>query len=405
MISIPTPYQTLAEVLHGKHENVRYVVCTGGRGSGKSFGVNTLLCDLLLRENHGILFTRYTLKSADDSIIPEFKDKIEKLGAESIANITKNDIEFTHNNSVIKFRGIKTSSGNQTAKLKSLKGVNIFVLEEAEESHNEEEFDTLDLSFRDKDKINIILLVLNPTNKDHWIYTRFFESKGITGGFNGIVGNVAYIHTDYRDNFKNLSNSFIQNIEEIKRTNPSKYKHKVLGGWIERAEGVIYNNWEYGKFEESTLHGFGLDFGFSIDPTALVEVSISKKKKVIYVRLHTYKLSLTTDQISTELNICKDKLIVADSAEPRLIKELKNKGHNIKACKKGAGSITGGIDVIRNYKLIVDSESTDIGKELNNYIWHDKKSSTPIDDYNHALDALRYICTDLLNKKKTYSYA
>ncbi len=400
MISIPKPYQTLAEVLHGKHENVRYIICTGGRGSGKSFSVNTLLCDLLLRENHGVLFTRYTLKSADDSIIPEFRDKIEKLGAENISNITKNDIEFTHNNSVIKFRGIKTSSGNQTAKLKSLKGVNIFVLEEAEESHDEEEFDTLDLSFRDKDKINIIILVLNPTNKDHWIYTRFFEKKGVTGGFNGIVNNVAYIHTDYRDNYNNLSKSFISNIEEIKRSNKSKYKHKVLGGWIEKAEGVIYDNWEYGKFEESTLHGYGLDFGFSIDPTALVEVSINKKKKVIYAMLHTYKAGLTTSQISSELNICKDKLIVADSAEPRLIAELKKLGHNIKKCKKGAGSITGGISKVREYKLVIDPNSIEIGKELNNYIWHDKKSKTPIDEYNHALDSIRYICVDLLTKHK-----
>ena len=256
------------------------------------------------------------------------------------------------------------------------------------------------LSFRQLGKRNVIILILNPTNKDHWIYKKFFESKGVTGGYNGIVGNTCYIHTSYLDNYKNLDESFINDVKEIKVNNHSKYKHKILGGWIERAEGVIYDNWKYGKFESNVLHGYGLDFGFSIDPTALVEVSINKKKKQIFVRLHTYKAGLTTSQISSELNVCGNGLIVADSAEPRLIAELKKLGHNIKKCKKGQGSITGGINKVREYELIIDNDSTDIGKELNNYVWHDKKSKTPIDDYNHALDSIRYICVDLLTKHK-----
>ena len=394
MINIPTPYYPLVDT------KCRYVVCTGGRGSSKSFSIQTLLCNLCLSERTGILFTRYTMKSAEKSIIPEFTEKVELLNAETLVHVTKSDIDFTHNKSKISFSGIKTSSGDQTANLKSLKGYNIWLLDEAEELVDEKKFDDIDLSFRDNTRRNLIILILNPTNKDHWIYKRFFEQNGVSGGFNGIKNDVCYIHTTYLDNYKNLSESFINRVNDIKVNNPSKYKHKILGGWIEKAEGVIYDNWKYGKFESNALHGYGLDFGFSIDPTALVEVSINKKKKQIFVRLHTYKAGLTTSQISSELESCGNSMIVADSAEPRLIAELKKLGHNIKKCKKGQGSITGGINKVREYQLIVDHESNEIGKELNNYVWHDTKSKTPIDDYNHALDSIRYICVDLLTKHK-----
>jgi len=403
MINIPVKYNNLAKAISGGFRKVRYVVITGGRGSSKSFSTQTILCDACIRENNGILFTRYTMKSAHKSIIPEFREKVELLNANSLTEETKEDIKFSHNGSLISFSGIKTSSGDQTANLKSLKGYNVWVLEEAEELRDEEKFDDIQLSFRDGNKVNLIVIILNPTTKEHWVYKRFFENKGVKEGYNGNKGDTCYIHTTYLDNYNNLSKSFIDDVESLKKINPKKYKHKILGGWLEKAEGVIYENWAIGEFKDTGISAYGLDFGFSVDPTALVHVSVDKNLKKIYVKLLCYRPKMSTDDIANELKQCDKRLIVADNSESRLISELKQRRYNVEACEKGAGSITAGISLIQDYELIVDEKSIDIVKELNNYVWNDKKSKLPIDDYNHALDAIRYAVKRLLKGQISYS--
>jgi len=369
----------------------RYYVITGGRGSGKSFGVTLFLLLLTYESEHVILFTRYTLTSAHISIIPEFIEKIEIANLESDFYITKDEIINKRTGSKILFRGIKTSSGTQTANLKSLSGVTTWVLDEAEELTDEDIFDKIDLSIRHKTKQNRVMLVLNPATKEHFIYQKFFESKGVEAGSNINKLDTTFIHTTYLDNKENLSESFLQQIEDTKIRRPEKYKHTILGGWLDKAEGVIFTNWKVGQFKQIGSSVFGQDYGFSTDPTTLVETSIDKQNKIIYCKLHVYKTGLITSQIA-ELNktICNNNLIVGDNAEPRLISELKAKGLNIVPTIKGADSVKYGISLIQDYDLIVDEESIDLIKELNNYCWLEKKSETPIDKYNHAIDALRY---------------
>lgn len=368
----------------------RYYICTGGRGSGKSFSIGLLLCLLTVEPNHVILFTRYTLRSAGISIIPEFLEKIELLGWQDRFHITKDEIINKQSGSRILFRGIKTSSGDQTANLKSLQGVTTWVLDEAEELTDEETFDKIDLSVRAKGIQNRVILIMNPSTKEHWIYNRFFEMRGIQEGSNVTKGDTTYIHTTYLDNLDNLSESYINQIENIRIRRPEKFKHQILGGWLDKAEGVIFSNWTIGKFEQAAPSVFGQDFGFSADPTTLVETSIDKANKKIYIKLHYYKQALTTSQIA-ELNkrFAGSSLIVADSAEPRLITEL-SVSNNIVPTIKGQGSVTYGIALLQDFDLIIDEGSTDLIKELNNYCWLEKKSSTPVDKYNHAIDALRY---------------
>lgn len=370
--------------------DTRYFICTGGRGSGKSFSIGLLLCLLTFEPNHVILFTRYTLRSASISIIPEFLQKIELLGMQEDFYITKDEIINKKSGSRILFRGIKTSSGDQTANLKSLQGVTTWVLDEAEELTDEETFDKIDLSVRSRDTQNRVIMIMNPSTKEHWIYQRFFEAKGMQDGKNIQKNDTTYIHTTYLDNKENLSSSYINQLENIRLRRPEKYKHQILGGWLDKAEGVVFSNWQMGAFVQVSKSVFGQDFGFSADPTTLVETSIDKTNKKIYLKLHYYKQGLTTSQIS-ELNkrFAQDNLIVADSAEPRLITELKV-NNNIVAAIKGQGSVTYGIALLQDFDLIVDPESTELIKELNNYCWLEKKSATPIDAHNHALDAIRY---------------
>ena len=337
-----------------------------------------------------VLFTRYTMVSAHLSIIPEFLEKIGLLGFTNIFSINKAEVVNQSTKSDILFRGIKTSSGNQTASLKSLQGISCWVLDEAEELVDENIFDTIDLSIREKNVQNRIILILNPTTKEHWIYRKFFESRGIEAGFNGTKDDVCYIHSTYLDNKQNLSDSFLERIYRLKLNNPKKYLHKILGGWLDKAEGVVFDNWTIGEFNPDNLQtSCGMDFGFSVDPDSLTEVAIDKKHKKIYLKEHIYRNGLKSHELAKIiLQKVQNKLIIADSAEPRLIEDLRYLGVNIKPVKKG--TIESGITRMQDYQLIVSPESTNIAKELNNYVYADKGSKLYVDNYNHSIDGVRY---------------
>jgi len=386
--------------LHPKYQSLfnsdsRYFVITGGRGSGKSFAVTVFLNLLTYEKDNGILFTRYTMSSASMSIIPEFLEKIELMGIQDMFEITKYDIKNKHTGSFIYFSGIKTASGDQTAKLKSISGINTFVLDEAEELIDEESFDKIDYSIRSKDAKNRVLLILNPTTKEHWIYQRFFQNRGIPDGFNGTRDNVTYIHTDYRDNVENLSDSFVKQVEDMKVRRPDKYIHQILGGWLQKAEGVVFDDWQIGKFnDEMPLRCFGLDIGFSRDQTCLTEVSVDKQRKIIWVKEHFYKKGLVTSNIYELCNRHAGKqLIVCDSSEPRLIAELNSRGLNVTPTVKKKGSILAGIALMQDYNINLDGEN--LVKEFNNYVW-DVRGIKPRDKFNHGVDSCRYAIEYLL---------
>lgn len=429
-ITLSVKYEPLFEWLSCSADNplhkVDTVVITGGRNSQKSFAVGTFTCVAAKDFNHRVLYSRYTLTSAQDSIIPEFNEKITLLNAYNSFTVTKDRIEGTENDSKIVFKGIKTSSGNQTAALKSLKGFSMFVLEEAEEMPNFDDWDKIRKSIRAKDVRNINILILNPTTKTHWIYEELYESNGVNEGFNGIVGNVMFIHSTYEDMDRDLiADNIWEDFEDKRRAyelwiNLPKdrqdvdyklkkkalyYKHTVKGGWLEKSEGVIFENWVIGEYIDTGYTLFGSDFGFSQDPTTLVRVSVDRKHKKIYLQQECYRAKLTTDEIANiMIPVCGNQKIIADSAEPRLITELKGKGLNIKGAIKGQGSIKEGIAVLLNYDLVVTPDSLDLIRELNNYAWSDKKSEVPIDAHNHIIDAIRYACSELLTPVKKVSF-
>src|SRR5699024_7531121 len=215
--------------------------------------------------------TRWTMVSAHLSVIPEFLDKIEKLNLEHLFHVTKNEVINKITGSRIIFRGIKTGSNVQTANLKSIEGLSLLIIDESEELVDEKVFDAIDLSIRSLVANNQVILILNPTTKEHFIYTRFFEKQGVSEGSNTTKDNVTYIHTTYLDNYKNLSQSFLDRVEYIKQNEPDKYNHQILGGWLDKAEGVVFTNWEIGEFKDNGQTLFGQDYGFSIDPTTLSE--------------------------------------------------------------------------------------------------------------------------------------
>ena len=382
----------------------RYFVLTGGRGSAKSFTVALRLLLLTYEKGEKILFTRYTMTSAHTSIIPEFVEKIDLLRKNKDFRITKDEIMNLTTGSSIIFKGIRTSSGNQTASLKSLNGITAFVVDEAEELDDEETFDKIDLSVRAITKQNRVILILNPATKEHWIYKRFFRDALVKDGSNTDKKGVTYIHTTYKDNKKNLPESFLDTIYKTKRNNPSKYLHQILGGWKEKAEGVIIKNWRSGQFRETEIMCYGQDFGFSLDDTTLVKVSVDVPNRQLWVKECYGKPNLSTSEISRlNRNYAGNSLIICDNSEPRLTRELKNTGLNMKPTIKKQGSILSGIALIQDYEWIIDKESIGIIKEVNNYAWKDK-GTVPTEKFNHFIDAIRYSMMYLVQGKSSGVY-
>ena len=384
--------------------NTRYYCISGGRGSGKSYSVALYLLLLTFEKNRTILFARYTMTSVAISIFPEFKDKIETLGLEDMFDITKSEIINKNTGSKIIFKGIKAGSGNQTANLKSIAGIDTLVIDEAEEIPDEDTFDKIDLSVRSNQHFNKIIILFNPTSKASWIYNRFYESRGVKDGTNLITEDITYIHTTYLDIVSKLPESFLNQIKRMKIDNPKKYQHIILGGFLDKAEGVIFDNWEIGDFNENSDWECGADFGWSNDPNTLIKVSIDQKRKIIWLKEELYKTGLTTTELAVIFSkVAGKKLIIADSAEGRLIEEVRRTGVNIKPCVKGAGSVKEGVLLMKGYKLIVDASSKNLIKELNNYVWAEK-GEKPVDMYNHLLDAARYIISHRLKKPNIQKY-
>lgn len=394
MIDINKKYKPLFD------SDNRFYICTGGRGSAKSFSIS-LWCALILlfEDNHTILFTRYTMSSAHISIIPEFVSKLELLGVQDQFSVTKDSIISKSTGSKILFKGLKTSNGDQTANLKSLNGVTTWILDESEELTDERIFDTIQLSVRSLLRQNRIILIMNPATKVHWIYKRFFEDTGVQPGSNIESNDITFIHTTFEDNIDNLDASYIKEILNIKKNNPDKFQHLILGGWLDVAEGVIYKNWIVGDFDPNLEYGYGLDFGFNPDETAMTKIAIDKVNRKIYLDEKVYQRDLLTNDL---INLIKpetrNKEVIADSSANRLIKELKTAGVNISPCVKGAGSIEEGIILMQDYQLVVSPNSKNIIKELNNYIWSNKKAGAPRDMYNHALDGIRYYVSHRLKR-------
>lgn len=375
------------------------ILITGGRGSGKSFNASTFIERLTFEMTpvekivHQILYTRYTMVSAGMSIIPEMMEKIDLDGTTKYFKTTKTDIVNRMTGSRIMFRGIKTSSGNQTAKLKSIQGITTFVCDEAEEWTSEEEFDKIMLSIRKKGIQNRIIIIMNPCDSNHFIYKKYIENTHRLVEIDGVQvqisthPNVLHIHTTYFDNIENLSPEFLREIKEMKEKNPEKYAHVVIGRWADVAEGAVFKKW--GIVDEFPMWckkvGVGLDFGYTNDPTAAIRCGIIDN--ALYLDEVDYRTGLLSGDIIKTLRPWNLR-VIADSADPRLIQEISNGGIKIYPVEKGSGSVNAGIDKMQGMEIFITKRSYNLQREFRNYVWAKDKDGNyinePEDHDNHC---------------------
>jgi phage terminase large subunit len=393
---------------------VEIVLVSGGRDSGKTFALGCLLAIAADSYNHRVLYTRYTMSSTGNSITRALDNRLELLELTESFDFANNDYTAKKGKGLISVTGQKTSSGQQSAKLKSIEDYSIFVTEEGEELQSFDEWEKIKRSIRANDVQALSIIIFNPPTKDHMLYTNFYQ--GVPDGFNGIIGNIMYVHTTYKDNGKH--NMAAHNWNEYERlrkvyqyylSNPDtkdkkvikeakNYKNTVLGAFRDIAEGVIFE-YEIGLFNPGNLSIiYGMDFGFN-DPTTCIAVAIDNKNKKVYAKEIFYKSGVLAEDVYTHIN--KEigySLVLGDASKIDDIARLQNMGLNIQKCFKGGGvngsSILAGIKAIKEFDLIIDKDSLNLINELNNYCWDIRKVETPIDKYNHAIDALRYVVYD-----------
>ena len=294
-ISKDSPYLPLFQ-----RGGTRYKLILGGRGSAKSFSVSTALIDRTYDDDGTILFTRYTLVNAEVSVLPEFIDKIERLGLQNDFEKTGNDILNKKTGGRILFRGIKTSVGINTAALKSIPKLKMWVNDESEELVDEIVFDTIDLSIRYKDMPGEVWLVANPPDIEHFIYRRFFSERGLEDVWNGIKDDVTYIHTTYLGN-KHLPAEYVALAEKCKEVDPEKYDNVWLGHFARHKEGLIYKGWKEISDADYPTHlpcWYGIDWGFSNDEAAVVRVCFDTDTHTIYIRELLYETGMLTADIA-----------------------------------------------------------------------------------------------------------
>jgi hypothetical protein len=376
----------------------RYRVVKGSRASKKSATTALwYIYNIMKYKDANLLVIRKTFRTLKDSCYTQLKWAIHRLGVDAYFNCKESPLEITYKptGQKIYFRGL-----DDPLKVTSItvdKGVLCWVwIEESYELTSESSFDTLDESIRGEVPEGLFkqcTLTFNPWNEKHWLKKKFFDVKD-----NDVLAKT----TNYMCN-EFLDESDRKMFERMKITNPRRYRVAGLGEWG-IVDGLVYENFEEKAFDIRKVlqrngieSAFGLDFGYTNDPSAFVCLLVDTIRKEIYVFDEMYKKAMTNEMIYKEIvrmGYSKEK-IIADSAEPKSIAQLRGLGLlHIHGAKKGKDSILNGIQLIQDYKIIIHPRCVNFITEITNYTWDkdkfDNQINKPIDDFNHLLDAMRY---------------
>ena len=384
----------------------RYVVCKGSRASKKSKTAALWhIAKMMQYPGSNTLVVRKTERTLRDSCFSDLKWAIHRLGVDAYWQPKTNPLELVYKptGQKILFRGL-----DDPLKLTSISvdtGAICFLwVEEAYEITSQDDFDYIDECIRGRLPKGLwkrVTITFNPWNDKHWLKKRFFDTPSV---------DILAMTTNYLCN-EWLDEADLQLFANMKKNNPRRYNVAGLGNWG-AVDGLIYENFEEREFELDQIKQipdirtvFGLDFGYTNDPTALFCGMLSIKNKEIYVFDELYQKGMSNERIYEEIvkmGYRKEK-IVADSAEPKSIDRLRMLGLvRVRSARKGRDSVLSGIDFIQGYKIIIHPHCTNFITEISNYAWDDdklgNKINKPIDDFNHLMDAMRYALEDFMRE-------
>lgn len=384
----------------------RYLVCKGSRASKKSKTTALrFIYNMMKFSDANTLVIRKTYRTLKDSCFTELKWAVHRLGVDQWWKFTESPLEATYlpTGQKIYFRGL-----DDPLKVTSVT-VDVGCLcwmwiEEAYEIMSEDDFNTLDESIRGEVPEGLfkqIVFTFNPWNERHWIKKRFFDAKADP--------DILAITTNYMCN-EWLDNADKKVFETMKIRNPRRYQVAGLGEWG-IVDGLVYENWKEQEFKLEDIKecksAFGLDFGYTNDPSAFFVGFLDLENKKLYVWDEFYEKGLSNRKIYekiTSMGYQKER-ITADSAEPKSIDEIKTLGiRRIIGAKKGKDSVNNGIQWIQDLEIVIHPRCVNFITEINNYTWGSDKFgnrlNVPIDDFNHLMDAMRYALEEYITGNK-----
>ena len=381
-----------------------YRVVKGSRGSKKS---KTIAINMIYRimkyPESNLLVIRRVFNTLRNSCRADLIWAINRLKVNHLWRVPKGEHTLTYlpTGQQILFAGL-----DDPLKLTSItvaQGYLNFVwIEEAFQIEKQEMFETLEESIRGilpSHLFHQITLSFNPWSEDHWLRKRFYNDTYDREYEDDLIYATT---TDYTMN-EFLDEVTLKRFEEMKIKRPNRFRVAGLGEWG-IAEGLVYNNWEVLEFDPVKLlrsdfsleAAFGLDFGFTNDPSAFIAVIVDLRNKRLFIFDEFYKKRLLNNEIAEEIKIrgySKDE-ITADCAEAKSIEEIRRHGiSRIKQSSKGKGSVNQGIQYIQQFDIYVHPKCTNTIMEFKNYVWEEKNGITlnkAADNYNHLMDALRY---------------
>ncbi len=359
--------------LEAYNNGYRYIINQGSARSSKTYSIIQLLYLIAYHSKKPriISIVSKTLPHLKRGAFRDFTNILIRAGIYDDKLLNKSSLIYTINKSMMEFFSV-----DQPDKVYGAARDILFVNEIS--SIEEEIFRQLVIRTSET-----IFVDYNPI-REFYIHTDYIGRK-----------DAYYIHSTFFDN-PYLNKEIAKELIETGKRNKN-FQRVFVEGQIGELEGCIFDNWEIGLFDKSLSYIYGLDIGMR-DPDACVKVAVDRDKKIIYVDEVLYKKGLSTNELYHALKARVDnKLVICDSAVPKTIKDLSSLGLNIEACIKN--KVIDDIKIINSYKIIVTENSKNIISELKNYVWLDEKSETPIDDYNHAIDAMRYAFGRLVNYK------
>jgi phage terminase large subunit len=341
-----------------------------------------LIMKALAQEGKTFTIARKTLPSLKLSVMRDFMEILNNLEIYEQANHNKSDHTYQLNNNLFEFISMDQPQKKRGAKR------DILWLNEANEFNWE---DWIQLNMRTTAQVYIDY---NPSDEYHWIYDEIIPREDCT-----------FIKSTYKDNTF-LEPEVVKEIERLKEIDDNYWRVYGLGE-VGHSQAQVFTNFTPGEIPNGAkLEGYGLDFGYAADPTALIGAwGVGDD---LYLDEILYQTGMTNDEIGKfikEQGIGREK-IIADSAEPKSIEEIYRMGINIHGAWKGPGSIAAGIDKLVRRKVFITSRSLNLLKEFKNYKYKQDKNGKilkdPVDMWNHGIDASRYIFS---HNKKTGTYA
>ena len=370
----------------GKYE---HFALFGGRGGAKSHGIAEPIIAHSCQREERVVCGRQFQASIKDSVKELLEKKIHAMNMAAFFTSTERELINTSTGSRFTFIGMDRNPDSA----KSLEGATVFWGEEAQ-------------NFTTRAVEILMPTIRSAGARFYWSWNPKNRTDAVDDMFRGVSPpDKSYIkQVSWRDNAYFLRTRLKSEYDRSLRANPKRHIHIWEGGYDENPDVAVFDNWRIGRIDvpAKIRPRFGMDFGYSHDPNALVKAYVIEDMGIIYVAEEAYAHKVPTPRLPALMDTVsevRDYNITGDSSRPETIEYLQSSGFNIFGARKGAGSVKNGITWLQGYEIVISPDCPNMAEEIRSYCWAVDKNGKPLpfpaeNQQDHGIDALRYAAED-----------